>query len=882
MHDLPLIKMIATAFTAAWVLGLVAQRLKLSPIVGYLLAGILIGPNTPGFAGDLQLAHQLAEIGVILLMFGVGLHFHVQDLLAVKGVAIPGAVGQSLTATVLGVLLFHWMGLDTNAGLVVGMAMSVASTVVLMRVLMDADALNSVEGHIAVGWLLVEDIFTVVVLVLIPVLAPASVGGIDASAAAIENPWLAVISALGKLVLLVIIVMVAGRRLVPWVLVQVARLRSRELFTLTVLVFSIAVAAGAYAAFGASMALGAFLAGMVVAQSPVSHQAAADALPMRDAFAVLFFVSVGMIFDPAFLFAEPLMLLGALAIILIAKPLSALILVAALGYSVRTALTVALGLAQVGEFSFILSDVARKHGLMPDSGHSVLVAASIITIAMNPMLFRTLPRVEAWLRRRPRLWAMLNFRAIRRIQHTNAAAATAIREHREHVARRAVVVGYGPVGRTVTRLLSEAGMETVIIDMNMDTVAAIQASGGLAIYGDASRETVLEQAGIADASHLVLTLPHASGRLAILSTARHLNDQLRVLVRARYLRERDDLEQAGVTAAVYEEAEAAVALARLVLIDRGASREEVENTVRDLRLQLILENVSNLEAQSVRSVMLPWTRVRKLLASDSVEEVRRQVAEQRFSRWPVVDPATRKPIGYLLVKDLVADLSGDADWKELIRPLRSVDLNDDMQSMLLQMQREGDTLCLVEDRGSPVGLITVENVIQQVVGKIEEEYPRHSHILLEDALQLGGVLLRMHATTPAEAIRELLAVVPSERLPADQDLAELAIARERELPTDVGLGIAIPHARCPGLRHSILVFGRSEEGVVFDPRSNEPVRLIFLLITPAEHPDQQVLMLSQLAGIAGNADLRQQLREAAQPTTIAELIAQADPARVRV
>jgi CPA2 family monovalent cation:H+ antiporter-2 len=881
MHDLPLITTIAAAFAAAWVLGIVTQLLKLSPIVGYLLAGVVIGPHSPGFVGDIKLAHQLAEIGVILLMFGVGLHFHLKDLLAVKGVAIPGAIGQSMVATVLGVLLFHQMGFETNSGLVAGMALSVASTVVLMRVLMDANVLDSAEGHIAVGWLLVEDVFTVVVLVLIPVLEPGGAAGSDTTTIATDNAWMAIAEAMGKLVVLIIIVMIAGRRLVPWVLVQVARLRSRELFTLTVLVFSIAVAAGAYAAFGASMALGAFLAGMVVAQSPVSHQAAADALPMRDAFAVLFFVSVGMIFDPAYLFSEPVMLLGALAIILLAKPLSALLLVAALGYSVRTALTVALGLAQIGEFSFILSDLAQKHGLMPESGHSVLVASAIISLSLNPMLFRTLPRIEAWLRRSPRLWATLNARAERRLKQTNAAAAAVIRGSADKAVQRAVVVGYGPVGRTVDRLLRDAGMETVIIDMNMDTVSAIHKGGGLAVYGDAAREPILEQAGIRQASHLVLTLPHASERIAILSAARHLNDRLRVLVRARYLRERADLEQAGASAAVYEEAEAAVALARLVLMDRGASREEVESAVRDLRLRLILENVSNLEAQSVRSVMVPWTRVRKLPATASIDEIRRQVAEQHYSRWPVVDPSNGKPCGYLLVKDLVADFSADADWKRLIRPMRAVDLNDDMQSMLVRLQQEGGTICLVEDRGSPVGLITVENILEQVVGRIEDEYPRHSHILLKDAFKRGHVLLHLHATTPADAIHELVAAIDARHLPPDCDLAALAIARELELPTDVGLGVAIPHARCPGLRHPILVFGRSDDGIVFDPRSNEPVRLIFLLVTASEHPDQQVLMLSQLAGIAGSAALRQELGEAETPEMVAELIARSDPTRAK-
>ncbi|RIK76445.1 MAG: sodium:proton exchanger, partial [Planctomycetota bacterium] len=313
MHDLPLITTIAVGFVAAWVLGLLTQRLGFSPIVGYLLAGVAVGPRTPGFIADVHLAHQLAEVGVILLMFGVGLHFHVKDLLAVKSVAIPGAVGQSLVATVLGMAAFTAFGLSPTTSAVLGMAMAVASTVVLMRVLMDADKLESPEGHVAVGWLLVEDVFTVVVLVLIPVLNGGS--GDESASSAATGLWSALGVALAKLAVLVAIVALVGARVVPWVLVQVARLRSRELFTLTVLVFSISMAAAAYAFFGASMALGAFLAGMVVAQSPVSHQAAADALPMRDAFSVIFFVSVGMLFDPAFVLREPLMFLAALGII---------------------------------------------------------------------------------------------------------------------------------------------------------------------------------------------------------------------------------------------------------------------------------------------------------------------------------------------------------------------------------------------------------------------------------------------------------------------------------------------------------------------------------------------------------------------------------------
>lgn len=582
MHELPLVTTIAAAFTAAWLLGLLTQRLGLSPIVGYLLAGVLIGPHTPGFAGDVQLARQLAEIGVILLMFGVGLHFHLEDLLAVKSIAIPGALGQSLAATLLGLAVFSALGLPPSASAVIGAAMAVASTVVLMRVLMDADALETPAGHVAVGWLLVEDLFTVVVLVLIPVL-----GGREGAAPASFfslTLWIALGLAMLKLAALAAIVAGIGRRAIPWALVQVARLRSRELFTLTVLVFSIAIAAGSYALFGASMALGAFLAGMVVAQSPVSHQAAADALPMRDAFAVLFFVSAGMLFDPAILVERPLVILAALGVIMLAKPLAALAIVAALGHSARTALTVAVGLAQIGEFSFILAELARKHGLLPEVGQNALVAAAIISITLNPLLFRGLRPLEAWLRRRPKLWSLVNGRAERRMHAANRAGEESIGRSLEAGRRLAIVVGFGPVGRAVHRLLGESGLATVVIDLNMDTVSQLKAQGQTAIFGDASHESILALAGMRRASHLVVTLPRSNDQVAVAAAGRNLNAEARILVRARYLRERENLQQAGATAAVFEEAEAAIALARLVLADAGAEDDAVERRIRELRL----------------------------------------------------------------------------------------------------------------------------------------------------------------------------------------------------------------------------------------------------------------------------------------------------------
>ncbi len=583
MHDLPLITTIAAAFAAAWVLGLVTHRLGLSPIVGYLLGGVAIGPYTPGFSGDVELANQLAEVGVILLMFGVGLHFHLKDLLAVKRVAIPGAVGQSLVATGLAAAVFMLFDWPVKSGLVLGMAMAVASTVVLLRVLIDGGALSTVQGHIAVGWLIVEDIFTVILLVLVPVLAVGDAGAEGGSPAAAGGGGIAAIGwAIGKLAALVALVLLAGSRVVPWVLVQVAKLRSRELFTLTILVLSITVAAGSATLFGASAALGAFLAGMVVGQSPVSQQAASDVLPMRDAFAVLFFVSVGMLFNPAFIVQEPLMIAAGLGIVLLAKPVTALVIVALLGYSIRTALTVAIGLAQIGEFSFILSEVARDQGLMPDEGHHLLVATAIISISVNPLLFRSIDGIERWLRRRPRLWGALNARADRKARDANAPAHARIESSEKPLA---VIVGYGPVGRVVDAILRDTGLETVIIDLNLDTIRSLAAPphSRPAIYGDAGRTDILEEAGIRKAEHLVITVPHTSNPLPIVLAARELNPSIEVTVRGRYVRDREALEHAGATTTVLEEGEVGVALARQVMRRRGIDEATNEKMTRALR-----------------------------------------------------------------------------------------------------------------------------------------------------------------------------------------------------------------------------------------------------------------------------------------------------------
>ena len=574
MHELSLIYTLAAAFAAAWVCGLVTQRLGLSPIVGYLIAGVLIGPHTPGFTGDVEIAKQLSEVGVILLMFGVGIHFHLKDLLAVRNVAIPGAFGQVALATMLAILVAGAFGWSFKSGLVLGLALSVASTVVLIRVLTDSRMMDTVHGHVAVGWLIVEDVLTVVVLILIPVLASTPSDALNLG----DFLWLSLI-ALGKLLLMSAVMLWGGAKLLPWVMVQVTRLRSRELFTLTVLVMAITVAALTYLLFGASMALGAFLGGMLIGQSPLSKQAAADILPMRDAFAVLFFTAVGMLFEPAFLLREPLLVLSCLGIVLIGKPLAALLLVAIIGYPVRTGLVVALGLAQVGEFTFIVSSLAQSNGLLDADGHNVLVACAILSITVNPMLFRSIDKVERAIGSIPWLWRILNWRADKRVEGFNLRVEAA--QVRLGV-RRALILGYGSAGAAVDDTLRSRGFETIVVDLDLSKVQQVTAQGRLGIYGDATNVAVYREE-LADASHLVFTLPEMGNRLQLVAEAKAANPTLKIFVRARHARERQELEQLGVTGICFEEAEAAVSLGRLILESEGVEREAIRRQTTRIR-----------------------------------------------------------------------------------------------------------------------------------------------------------------------------------------------------------------------------------------------------------------------------------------------------------
>src|SRR5215212_3091239 len=568
MHEIPVITTIALGLSAALLFGLIVKRVGLSPIVGYLIAGIVIGPYTPGVVGNAEIASELDEIGVILLMFGVGLHFHFKDLLAVRSLAIPGALIQSTAATVACMGLAVAIGWTWQSGLMLGIAVSVASTVVMLRALMDNGIVDTAEGYTAIGWLVVQDIVTVLVLVLGP--AVAVVGGTS-------NIGHTVLIAVGKLALLVAIMMLGGARFIPWLLLRVARLRSAELFTLTVLVMAICVATVSYVAFGASLALGAFLGGMVVGQSKVSDQAGADVLPMRNVFAVLFFVSVGMLFDWRAVIAVPGLLLGVLGIILLVTPLLAFLIVIVTGHAVKTALTLAAGLAQIGEFSFIVAAMAKSLGLMPESGRHVVVGAAIISITLNPLIFRWALTLAPTLSRLP--W--LATRAQKLGARANAAAAK-----RKQEDPGAIVVGYGPAGQSVTRLLAEFGINPLILETNVDVVLELQQSGKRALFGDATRPEILATASLDAAAYLIITVPHAEISLRIIQAAREVAPLVRIITRAEYINQSDSFIQAGAAIIRYDEAESAAALAEALLQDIDVPAAQIESLVASIRAEL--------------------------------------------------------------------------------------------------------------------------------------------------------------------------------------------------------------------------------------------------------------------------------------------------------
>lgn len=522
-HSINLISTIAAAFGLALLFGVIAVRLKLPALVGYLIAGIAIGPATPGFVADMELSAQLAEIGVMLLMFGVGLHFSLDDLLAVRRIALPGAVVQIAAATLMGVGVSWLWGWGIVAGLVFGLALSVASTVVLLKALEAAGSLETPNGRIAVGWLVVEDLVMVLVLVLLPPLAKAFASG-EADGASQVDLLQTLALTLGRIAVFVALMLVIGRRLFPWLLWQVARTGSRELFTLCVVAAAVGIAFGSAALFGVSFALGAFFAGMVLRESELSHRAADESLPLRDAFAVLFFVSVGMLFDPAMIIEEPLRVLVVVGIIVLGKSLAAFFIVVAFRYPINTALVVSASLAQIGEFSFILVALGVSLKVLSPEAQSLVLAGALISIALNPLVFRCIRPLEARILR-------MSGRARAMSHPDDPLAELPFDVDQRHLTGHVVLVGYGRVGRMIHERLRAAGCSVVVAERDRERVESLRHAEENAVLGDASDPVVLVQAHVARAAVLVIALPEPFNVRNMIEIARALNPGIRTVVR---------------------------------------------------------------------------------------------------------------------------------------------------------------------------------------------------------------------------------------------------------------------------------------------------------------------------------------------------------------
>lgn len=549
-HATPLITTIVGGLVLAFILGMIANKLRISPLVGYLLAGVLSGPFTPGFVADTQLAPELAELGVILLMFGVGLHFSLKDLMAVKKIAIPGAIAQIAVATLLGMGLSAMLGWSLMTGIVFGLCLSTASTVVLLRALEERQLIDTQRGQIAIGWLIVEDLVMVLTLVLLPAVA----GMLDKGDVGLASLSLDMGLTIGKVIAFIAIMMVVGRRLVPWILARSAATGSRELFTLSVLALALGIAFGAVELFDVSFALGAFFAGMVLNESELSHRAASDTLPLRDAFAVLFFVSVGMLFDPMILIEQPFAVLGVLAIILFGKS-AAFMLVRLFGHSQRTALTIAASLAQIGEFAFILAGLGMALDLLPQAGQNLVLAGSILSIMLNPVLFALL---EKYLEKTETL--------------DEQTLEEAIEEEKQipvDICDHILLVGYGRVGSLLGEKLIAQNIPLVVIETSRTRVDELRNRGVRAVLGNAASEEVMNLAHLDCARFLLLTIPNGYEAGEIVAAAREKNPHIEIIARAHYDDEVDYITERGANEVVMGERE--IANTMLALLTTPAS-----------------------------------------------------------------------------------------------------------------------------------------------------------------------------------------------------------------------------------------------------------------------------------------------------------------------
>jgi CPA2 family monovalent cation:H+ antiporter-2 len=556
-HDISLITTIAAGFGLALILGFIAERLKIPALVGYLLAGIAMGPSTPGFVADVDIASQLSEIGVMLLMFGVGLHFSLDDLLAVKRIALPGAVVQMGLATGLGMLIASWWGWDFGTGLVFGLSLSCASTVVLLKALESRGILETMNGRIAVGWLVVEDLATVLILVLLPSFA-GILGGTIAPTEETVPLWRTIGQTLLEVSAFIALMLIGGRRILPWLLWQVASIGSRELFTLSVIAAAISVAYSAAALFNVSFALGAFFAGMVMRESEFSHRAAQESLPLRDAFSVLFFVSVGMLFDPQILVEKPMHVLSVVAIIIVGKSIAAMGLVLTFRYPLNTALVVAASLAQIGEFSFILAGLGMSLGLLSSEGMDLVLAGALISIALNPFVFAAVNPIINWVLQRSEL--------ARRLEHReDPFAELPLTTERKYLEGQVVLVGYGRVGRRIARELDKRKIPYVVAEQNRELVEDLRKKGVAAVSGNAADPAVLIQAHIAGAAMLVIATPETLNVRQIAEIARTLNPDIEIVLRTHSEDESQFLQKEKIGTVFFGEEELAKGMTNHIL-----------------------------------------------------------------------------------------------------------------------------------------------------------------------------------------------------------------------------------------------------------------------------------------------------------------------------
>lgn len=555
-HDLTLITTIASGFGLALVLGVIAERCNLPALIGYLLAGILIGPATPGFVADVSIASQLSEIGIMLLMFGVGLHFSIDDLLSVKRIALPGAVIQMAFSTLLGLFLANWWGWSFGEGLIFGLALSCASTVVLLKALESRNLLESMNGKIAVGWLVVEDIVTVLVLVLMPPLA-SILGGVNYEH--VSTPlWQIIGFTVLQVTGFIFLMLVIGKRVLPWILWHVAKTGSRELFTLSVISTAIVIAYGATKLFSVSFALGAFFAGMVMRESEFSHRAAEESLPLRDAFAVLFFVSVGMLFEPSILLDKPYSVLAVVAIIVFGKSIAAMVITLLLRYPLNTALTAAASLAQIGEFSFILGGLGVTLGILPKEGMSLILAGAIISIAINPLVFSFIKPLKKWVLSISEIARKYEYRIDK---YSELPMST----ERKYLEGQVVLVGYGRVGKRIAIDLTDHNIPFVVAEQNREIVEGLRKKGVAAISGDASDPTLLVQAHIANAAMLVIAIPDTINIRKMCEIAKTLRPEIQIVIRTHSEDESNLLNAEAIGKVFYGEEELANGMSKFIL-----------------------------------------------------------------------------------------------------------------------------------------------------------------------------------------------------------------------------------------------------------------------------------------------------------------------------